>query len=240
VFAAQPDPAPVKVALIDDHYLIHESVAHKLSGHPEYQLVATGTAGEELEPIIERHHPKVVLMDLGIPAKVGTTIRQAGRFQVLPAIRRMREKYPDTEFIILSGDADATLVRGAVEVDAKGYLLKDDELSTSLVQAIHAVSRGGVYFSKEVPQLLRANNRNRASTDLTERQLEVLYALCQSPNSNYAELAQNLAISENTLNNHLRQIFAKLKVSNVTAAVVKAIQAGLVPAHILGMRENPD
>ncbi len=224
--------SPIKVALIDDHHLILESVRHKLAGDPGFDLVATGTAGDAIEPIIEQYRPDVILLDLGIPAKTGTTIRDGGRYQVLPAIRRMRQKYPDTQFLILSSDVDASLVEGALEVEATGYLLKDDELSVDLLQAIRAVNNGAVYFSKEIQRQFMSRRVDKQTKLLTERQLEVLLAIWQKPELSYSEHAKNLEISENTFDNHLKAVFRELRVKNLAGAIIRALQAGLIPAHL--------
>jgi DNA-binding NarL/FixJ family response regulator len=232
--------SPIKVALIDDHHLILESVRHKLAGDPGFELVATGTAGDAIEPIIEQYHPDVILLDLGIPAKTGTTIRDGGRYQVLPAIRRMRQKYPNTQFLILSSDVDASLVEGALEVEATGYLLKDDELSVDLPQAIRAVNNGAVYFSKEIQRQFMSRRVDKQTKLLTERQLEVLLAIWQKPELSYAEHAKNLEISENTFDNHLKAVFRELRVKNLAGAIIRALQAGLVPAHLQGGPSTAD
>lgn len=226
----------VKVILIDDHYLIHESVAHQLSGHPEFQLVATGVAGEQIEPLIEEHQPHIALLDLGIPAKVGTTIRQAGRFPVLPAIRRLRPKYPETHFIILSAEIDNLLIEAALNVEVKGYLLKDDELSVQLPDAIRAVSKGGLYFSKEVAHQIMEHKPAKPRTELTKQQLAVLYTIVANAKASYAEHAVTMGIAEDTFRNHVRAIFEKLEATNITFALIRAIQLGLIPPHLLGLR----
>jgi two-component system, NarL family, response regulator DegU len=231
----QPNSAgnPIKVALIDDHFLIHESVQHKLDGHPDFELVAKGTAGEQLEPILETHHPDVVLIDLGIPAKVGTTIREGGRFQVLPAIRRLKQAHESVQFLILSGEMNSALVEGALSVGARGYLLKDDELSVELPDAIRAISKGGVYFSREVHRQLLVEKPARGTRGLTDRQLTVLLSVFQNPNLSYRAHANNLGIAENTFDNHLKNIFKELGANNLAAAIVKALQAGLIPEDLL-------
>jgi two-component system response regulator DegU len=240
VLPADAPHTPIKVLLIDDHFLIHESVAHKMAGKPEFQLVATGTAGEEIEPLIEQHHPDVVLLDLGIPVKAGTNIRQGGRYQVLPAVRRLLQKYPETQFIILSAEADKSLIEGAFEVGARGYLLKDDELSLNLLDGIRAVSKGGMYFSREVSEIIFSKKQSRAksSVQLSDRQMEVLLTIVEHAELSYAEQAQRLGISEDTFRNHIRGIFDKLGARNIVFAIVRGIQLGLVPKHLLGMSGN--
>lgn len=229
---------PIKVVLIDDHFLIHESVAHQLVNQSDIVLVATGTAGEEIEPLIQQYRPQVVLLDIGIPPKVGASIRVAGRYPVLPAILRLRQDYPETQFVILSADMDASLVSGALEVGARGYLLKDDELSIHLPEAVRAVRRGALYFSSDVARLLTSQPPAKPDPkrELTERQVEVLCAIVANANLSYAEQAQRMGISEDTFRNHLRAIFEKLDASNLTSAILHAIQRGAIPLALLGLR----
>ena len=240
VLTGDASQTPIKVLLIDDQYLIHESVALKMAGKPEFQLVGTGTAGEEIEPLIEQHHPDVVLLDLGIPVKAGTNIRHGGRYQVLPAVRRLLQKYPDVRFMILSAEADRSLIEGALEVGARGYLLKDDELSLNLLDAIRAVHKGGVYFSREVSEQLFTKKRPRAKSglELSDRQMDVLLMIVEHADLTYAGQAQLLGISEDTFRNHIRSIFDKLGARNIVFAVVRAIQLGLIPKHLLGLSGN--
>src|SRR5262245_35263521 len=196
-----PAEQPIRVILVDDHFLIHEAIANILANRAEFEIVAKGTAGEQLEPFIDQHHPDVVLLDINIPAQPGTTIRHAGRYQTLPAIRRLRHRYPQTQLIILSTDANRYLIEGALEAEARGYLLKDDELSLHLPDAIRAVHKGGVYFSKEVARQILRPQPDDPDTGITERQLQVLRTIFSNANLSYAEHASTMGIAEDTFRN---------------------------------------
>jgi DNA-binding NarL/FixJ family response regulator len=98
----------INLVLIDDHVMIHDAVRFQLAGLSDIALVGTGTAGEEIEPLIERYQPDVIVIDLSIPPFVETNVRTAGRYPVLPAVRRLRKNYPATKFMILSGDVTAS------------------------------------------------------------------------------------------------------------------------------------
>ena len=108
-----------------------------------------------------------------------------------------------------------------------GYLLKDDELSLCLAEAIRTVHRGGLYLSGTVAQRLRQISKAEGEL-LTDRQQQILWAIVAAPDLSYAAHAQKLGISEHTFSNHLRQIFERLDVSNITAAIIKAIRLGIV------------
>ena len=69
---------------------------------------------------------------------------------------------------------------------------------------------------------------DRGEIQLTQRQREVLQAIAAAPELTYAQHADRLGISEHTVSHHLRQIFARLTVSNLTAAIVNAVRLGLI------------
>jgi DNA-binding NarL/FixJ family response regulator len=226
---------PIKTILIDDHFLIHEAVAHLLAGQNEFELSATGTAGDELEPLIERYQPDVVLIDLAIPARPGTTVRQAGRYPVLLAIRRLSARHHLTRFVILSGEFSPALLESALEAGATGYLIKDDGLSTQLPDALRTVHKGGWFFSREAGRHFFGTRRNSPSPAniLTPRQVEILRTIVAHPGLSHADQAHSLGISEDTFRNHLRAIYEKLSVTTLTAAILRAIQSGVIPLEEL-------
>src|SRR5262245_42667844 len=187
-----------KIVAIDDHPLIHEAIVFQFNRYPdEFELAAAGASGEEIEPLVEQHRPDVLLLDIGLPTRSGATIRQSGRYRVLPAMKRVREKFPETHIIILSSDADRQLVHAAIDAGAQGYLVKDDDLSLHLPDAIRAIANGGVYFSTEVARLLSGVPRP-APVSLTDRQMEILREVRTNANLTSAEHARNLGISEDT------------------------------------------
>jgi DNA-binding NarL/FixJ family response regulator len=216
--------APIQVIALDDHYLIREGIRSVLAAAQDIILVAEGVAGEQLEPLVASHHPDIVLLDLEMPQTIDS---DDASFQALPAITHLRQHYPQTRVIILSQHATPALVEGAVTSEVGGYLLKDDELSLCLAEAIRTVHRGGLYLSGSVARRLRQASRVDGEV-LTERQQQIFWAIVAAPDLSYAAHAQKLGISEHTFSNHLRQIFERMDVSNITAAIVKAIRLGIV------------
>ena len=234
----------IPVVLIDDHPLILEAVARRLESEPDIRLVATGRSGEEVGKLLEQHRPGVMLLDLCIPPRKDTNVRTAGRYPVLGAVRRLAPQYPQTQFIILSAEVNPAVVDAALASGVRGYLVKDDDLSLQLVEAIKTVYRGDIFLSAEVARQVvgRAEEARRRNTAglLTERQREILQAVVLDANLSYAEQAQRLGISVDTFRNHLRAIFQRLGAANLTCAVVRAVQLGLLPPHLLGLREPPE
>jgi two-component system response regulator DegU len=216
--------APIQIIVLDDHYLIREGIRSVLAAAQDIVLVAEGLAGEQLEPLVAAHHPDIVLLDLEMPQTVGS---DTVPFQALAAVAHLRQHHPQTRVIILSQYATPALVEGAVTSEVGGYLLKDDELSLCLAEAIRTVHRGGLYLSGSVAKRLRQVSKVDGEV-LTDRQQQILWAIVAAPDLSYAAHAQKLGISEHTFSNHLRQIFERLDVSNITAAIIKAIRLGIV------------
>lgn len=221
---------PISVVTLDDHHLVRAGIRSVLINAPDVEVVGEGSTGEHLELLLEQHNPDVVLLDLGMPEKAGQSTQTPGTaFRALPAISRLRERYPNTRVIIVSQQISQALVEGALERGVRGYLLKDDALSVHLAEAIRTVHLGGLYLSEGVGRQWRSTPQVSSTTPvLTQRQQEVIQAVATNPELSYAEHARHLDISEHTFTNHLRQVFERLGTNNVTAAVVKALQMGIV------------
>ena len=222
--SSQEKTALIHVISLDDHHLIREGIRSILAAAPDIVLAAEGRTGEQLELLVTEHQPDIVLLDLEMPQKAGSDTES---FQALMAVAKLRQRHPQTRIIILSQYATPALVEGAVTAEVGGYLLKDDELSLCLAEAIRTVHRGGLYLSGNVAKSLRQSSKTEGEV-LTERQQQILWAIVAEPDLSYAAHAQKLGISEHTFSNHLRQIFERLEVSNITAAIVKGIRLGIV------------
>lgn len=219
---------PITVVTLDDHHLVREGIRRLLDEDPTLKLVGEGWAGEQLEPLLAEHQPDVLLLDVGMPQ---TTAEPSGQgentFRLLPALVRLQQRYPEVRVIIVSQYASQVLIESAIELGVRGYLLKSDVFSRYLADAIRAVMRGERYFSEGVSRQL-AMPDDRGEIQLTQRQREVLQAIAAAPELTYAQHADRLGISEHTVSHHLRQIFARLTVSNLTAAIVNAVRLGLI------------
>ncbi len=228
----------ITLVLIDDHVMIHDAVTFQLAGLPDIALVGTGTSGEEIEPLIERYQPDVILIDLSIPPTLETNVRQAGRYPVLPAIKRLRKKYPVTKFLILSGDVTDVLLEASLDAGVVGYLLKDDGMSRCLPKALRVVVSGGLFFSPEISRRIfeihaADPNSGQAHAILTPRQVDVLQINVRNPPRPYTEHAREMGISVSTFRNHTRNIFETLNVPNIASAIIRAFQLGILPIDLL-------
>lgn len=217
----------ITVVMIDDHHLIREGIFSILNRSSNIKVVDEGWDGASLERLVAQHQPDVVLLDLEMPFNATQVDSQS--FSAFPAIAKVRKNFPDTRIIIISQHATQGLIEGALNTGVNGYLLKDDALSLHLIDAIQAVYLNGVYFSGEISRnLLQMQATKKKPSVLTGRQEEIMQAIAANPDWSYASHAEVLGISEHTFSNHLRQIFERLEVNNIAAALIKAIQLGIV------------
>lgn len=204
--------ARIRVLCVDDHRLVREGIALIISGTPDMVVVGSATTGEEAIAQFQCHRPDITLMDL----------RLAGTVSGVEAIRAIHAEAPDARIIVLtmySGDED---IHRALAAGATAYLLKDT-LSDDLLRVIREVHAGGRPLSADVKALLDARSGQR---NLTRREIEVLELVAKGKRNK--EIAVILGMSLETVPVHLKHIFAKLDVTDRTAAVGVALRRGIV------------
>jgi DNA-binding NarL/FixJ family response regulator len=218
----------INVVSVDDHYLIHTAIHGLLADYENIELVGEGFAGASVFPLVEQHKPNVLILDLLMPQQQGGDLGKDS-FQPIPALAQLREEYPDTAIIILSQYLNQAIVQGAIQHGVRGYLLKSDNLSLNLPDAIEQVSRGGVYFSLEVSRQLFQRPETPSDDLLTYRQRQIILAIAKSPDTPYSEIADRFAITYRTVKGHLDLAYKALGVSNITACIIRCMQLGLIP-----------
>ena len=204
----------IRLLIADDHPVVRDGLRNMLMGVADFEVVGEAATGAEAVLMVERLEPDVVLMDLRMPQMDGVA-----------ATADIRDRFPDTHVLVLTTyDTDADILR-AVEAGATGYLLKD-AVREHLYTAIRSAARGETALAPAVASRLVGRMRVPAEEALTAREIEVL-ALVSKGASN-AAIASELFISEATVKTHLIHIFGKLAVDDRTAAVVAALERGII------------
>jgi DNA-binding NarL/FixJ family response regulator len=184
-------------------------------------IVGEAADGLEAVRLVAELHPDVVVMDVRMPMLNG-----------IDATRMITVRFPDTRILILSAYDDDSYVFPLLEAGASGYLLKTAG-GAELADAIRRVVAGETALSPRITTKLVDHLGKRSSyraaempEGLTDREMEVLRATAYGqPNKT---IAVALAISPQTVQVHLRNIFSKLGVSNRSEAVAYAIRHGLI------------
>jgi len=216
----------IRVAILEDHQSIIDGYIYRLKETPEIEISGTALRGEELEPLLDSQPADVLLLDIYVPAG----LNNPNPFPVLHIIPKLLQKYPDLSIVVISMLTHNTLIEALVEAGISGYIFKDDRKSIQqLAKIVIMVANGGIYFSQEAHQKLRAA-RARSTTGpvLTARQLEALSLCAAYPDSSSFELAKRLGVANSTLRNLLSSAYLRLDVRTRAAAIARAQQLGLL------------
>jgi DNA-binding NarL/FixJ family response regulator len=210
---------PVRVLLADDHVLIREGLRRMLETMPGVLVVGEARDGEEALARATELQPGVILMDVQMPGLDG-----------IETTRRVQAELPGVEVVMLSTTAPDDVVMEAVRAGARGYLLKDAN-AEELLQAIQAAGAGRSYFSSQIAAKLAGGLQRGgpAAERLTARELAVLRHLALGESNK--EIAARLQISENTVESHLRNVYAKLDVRSRTEALRRASDWGILASR---------
>ncbi|WP_204042952.1 response regulator transcription factor [Acrocarpospora phusangensis] len=222
---------PVGVLIADDDPRSRAGLRTALSAAVDLRVVGEAGEGDQVVPLVERHDPDVVLMDIRMPAWDG-----------LAATRTLRARPDPPEVIVLTGrdtgdtgDTDADVL-GALRAGAAGFLRKDAP-PEELVTAVRRVARGQPVLSAAVTRRLVARvsaadrDRRRAVArarlaSLNAREHAVAVAVGQGRTDR--EIAALLYLSGPAVQAHLSGILARLGLNNRVQIALLAHDAGLL------------
>jgi two-component system nitrate/nitrite response regulator NarL len=201
------------IAIVDDHPLFREGVAHILGANPDIEVVAEGASADEAVFIAGEFLPDVMLLDLSMPGSG------------LAAVKHIAQSFPVVKTIVLTVSEEEDDVTSALHAGAKAYVLKGVS-GRELVSILRSVAAGEVYVTPALAANLlyglSASHGQQAGSpldELTERERQIV-ELVAAGDSN-KEIAAQLFLSEKTVKHHMTNILQKLQVRNrVEAALV--------------------
>ncbi len=214
-----------RVVALDDHPLLLQGIRYQLERDERIELVAEGYTNADLLPLVEAHEPDVVLLDPLMPEAPGEKVFPCNGLRLLRTVKELHEQRPHIKVILLADVLDHNFLDEAIRAHIDGYLLKDDPLTKNLPNAIRHVQADGTVVSERVRTLRQAP---RIEDLLTSREREVLLSLVRYPRCTPAERASHLELQPATLKAHQRNVYRKLDVNDAVAAVVVAMERGLV------------
>lgn len=205
--------AVVTVVLADDHPIWRSGVARDLGDG--FRVVGEAADADEAIAQIRAHHPDLVVCDLHMPGGGGIKVARACG--------------EETRIVILTVSEQERDLLDAVAAGAAGYLVKSipaDELRRNLVRA----ARGEPVFSPALAALVLGEFRRMAKQSsgaqpLSEREREVLQLVARG--HTYKQIGAELFIAEKTVENHVRNILSKLRLSRKQELIRYALEHGI-------------
>ncbi len=205
------DQRRIRVLSADDHALLREGIAAVVNGQPDMTMIAQASSGREAIQFFREHRPDITLMDLRMPDMSG-----------IDALIAILAEFPDARIVMLTTFEGDVEIQRSLAAGARGYLLKNMP-PKELVEAIRQVHAGRKGIPREIAAQLA---EHIADERLTEREIDVLKHVAGG--SRNREIAELLAISEETVKVHVKHIMEKLGANDRTAAVAIAVRRGII------------
>lgn len=211
---------PLKILVVDDHEVAREGLANLLST-PQTEVAGLVSTGSEAVELLGRERFDIVLLDVRMPQKDG-----------LSTLEEIRNGHPDLPVVMLSTYDNPTYIARSAALGASDYIVK-----TTAHVSISTVLRS--LASGESPngdsELVKIQRKMHDSIDpasipdefaLTSREGQVLRHIALGLSNK--EIARSLAISVETVKEHVQNVLRKMKANDRTDAAVRAVRMGLL------------
>lgn len=213
---------PIGVLVVDDHGLVRDGICNALSNDNTFRIAGVAKNADEAVTKAIESKPDVVLIDIDMPG-----------LSCFDAIRIIRSRAPDTKFVILTAYQHDEYLEQAFLAKANGYVTKIEGMA-ALMDAIHKVAAGRIYFSPEVMNrlVIKKNGIELESpphtrlSKLSPREHELLRVLAKG--LSLKEAASVLNISYKTADKQKASLMDKLDIHDRVELAHFAIREGMV------------
>ena len=199
-----------RIVLADDHPFLLEGLQNILKEEASLEIVACVQNGIELMNAVLEYRPEIVIMDLNMPG-----------FDGLQCLRKIKTNYPETKILVLTNYNQPELVEEVDKMQGDGFLVKNCS-SVQLKEAIAIILSGGKYFpgAQELKPVVENSyffDSFLKKYQLTKREVEIIKMVCNEKGTK--QIAEELFLSEFTIQTHRRNILRKVEVKNVAGLI---------------------
>lgn len=210
----------IKLFILDDHQMLIDGLKALLENEHKYELIGTARSAREALELIKKASPDIVLTDINMPEMNG-----------IEFTRKLKSELPQIKIIALSMFGESAVISEMINAGVVGYILKNTG-KEELLAALNKVAAGGMFFSDEVAvEMMKSateasKKQEKFSIFLTGREKEIVQLIAKEYSN--AKIAEQLFISERTVESHRKNIFRKTNVKTVVGLIKYAIENGLV------------
>jgi DNA-binding NarL/FixJ family response regulator len=207
------------VAIVEDDARIREAVRELIDAEPDFRCRGVYGSAEQALRSLGGFPADLLLLDIHLPGMAGSD-----------AVRLFHERFPATRIVMFTVFEDDARIFTSLCNGATGYVLKKTP-PAKLFQALRDARDGGSPLSPEIARRVvdlfrRMRPQEIASQSLTATEVRLLALLAEG--HSYQGSADRMEISINTVRDHVRSIYDKLHVHSKSAAVSKALRAGII------------
>jgi DNA-binding NarL/FixJ family response regulator len=218
----------IRIVVADDHPIFRDGLCKLLALEDDFEVVAQASDGRQVIDVLAQHEPDILLLDLKMPGLDG-----------LGTLQRLQNVKNKTRVIVLTASDDKNEFVQAMKLGTSGIVLKQTA-TDMLIKSIRKVHGGEIWLdSSTTAAVIRqfvANDepqspppsaapRDRERSPLSQREREIVALVAQGFKNK--EMAEKMFISEQTVKNHLHNIFDKLGVSDRLELALYAIHNNL-------------
>ena len=206
--------------MVDDEILFRKGISFLLGREANIEIIFEAANGDELISFLRNNksnHPDIIIMDLKMPIING-----------VEATKIIHAEFPELKIIALTSYNSKSFVANMIDVGAVSYLIKN-ATPQELMKTINEVSKKGFYYTDYVMKIIQAdfltNKKTKSNFDsnfLSPREIEVLKLICTQKST--VEIAEQLFISQRTVEGHRNNLLLKTDSRNIAGLVVYAVQ----------------
>lgn len=200
-----------KILFADDHQIVREGLARLIDREKNLKIVAEADNGRDAVRLADKLHPDLIVLDLKMPVKDGTT-----------AAREILQANPSAKVLILTSFTTGAEVKSALDAGVLSAIVKDCS-SDMLIDALRRTARGEKVISPEIADTISEQQRTPV---LSARQLEILRLVAKGFNND--EIAERIGISRGGVKAHLAITFDRLGAASRTEAASLAVSLGII------------
>jgi two-component system nitrate/nitrite response regulator NarL len=217
---------PIRIVLADDHPIVRDGLRKLLSLEEDIEVVGEASDGREVVQLIQETNPDILILDLRMPYMDGLA--------TLQALQQLEKR---VKVIVLTASEDKNEFVQAMKLGCSGIVLKQTAPEL-IVKSIRKVYGGEIWLDSHTtaavmrqfasPAEMMAGGtpgKGRERSPLSQREREIVGLVAQGYKNR--EMAEKMFISEQTVKNHLHNIFDKLGVSDRLELALYAIHKGL-------------
>ena len=208
----------ITLALVDDHQIVIDGLMSLLKGHDKFRFAFATTDSSEVVQKLAETPVDILLTDVMMPKLPGNELA-----------KKVRQHFPGVRILALSMSGQGDLVNEMInDADISGYVLKNIGKQEH-IKALEKIASGGIYFSEEViDELQRTSQRKKQKEEahLTDREIEIIRLIEKEYNNK--QIAEELFISERTVETHRKNIFRKTNTNSVIGLVKYAYEHKLI------------
>ncbi|MBI3404215.1 MAG: response regulator transcription factor [Acidobacteria bacterium] len=211
----------IRILIADDHPIFRDGLRKLLEGAEDITIVGEASSGNECVQMLGKLKPDILLLDLRMPDKDGLAVLEEVNFETT-----------GTRVIVVTAAEDDRDVVRAMRLGARGVVLKQSATDL-LIKSIQKVFAGEIWLdSRMTSEVMKAFQKSSESGPrrekplLSDREREIVQLVAQGFRNR--EIGEKLFISEQTVKNHLHNIFDKLGVSDRLELALYALHHRLI------------